>query len=160
MALANFRYETIVGKKMSYLHGKTNTRLFRIWAHIKDRCFNINNDAYKNYGARGITMCAEWSSSFISFYNWAKNNGYQENLTIDRIDNNKNYYPENCRWITMKEQHRNTRRNTYLFFNGETRCVSEWCEILGINKNTVLSRIRKKWPIEKILSKKKYSRSV
>lgn len=139
---------------MSYLHGKTNTRLFRIWAHIKDRCFNVNNDAYKNYGARGIIMCSEWKNDFMSFYNWAIANGYNEVLTIDRKNNNGNYEPSNCRWISVKEQHRNTRRNTFLCYNGKKKCVSEWAEILRISKETLYARIKRGWPIERILTGK------
>lgn len=132
-------------------HGKSNTRLFRIWAHIKDRCFNENNDAYKNYGGRGISMCLEWKNDFMSFYNWAKENGYNNNLTIDRKDNNGNYEPKNCRWITVKEQHRNTRRNKFLIYNGEKHCISEWAEILGLRKDTILSRLKNGWSIERAL---------
>ena len=111
--------------KNKKLHGKSNTRLFRIWSHIKDRCDNPNNDAYKNYCKIGVTICNEWKNDFMSFYNWAMSNGYKDNLTIDRIENNGNYQPNNCRWITIKQQHRNTRRNIFLNYNGENRCVSE-----------------------------------
>ncbi len=139
--------------KMSLSHGQSNTRLFRIWAHIKDRCFNDKNDAYKNYGARGITVCEKWKKDFMSFYNWAMANGYKENLTIDRMDNNGNYDPSNCRWITVKEQHRNTRKNVYLSYNGETKCVAEWAEKLGISKETLYGRIKKGWSVERTLLK-------
>ena len=138
-------------RSLTMTHGKSNTRLFRIWAHIKDRCFNENNDAYKNYGGRGISMCLEWKNDFMSFYNWAKENGYNNNLTIDRKDNNGNYEPKNCRWITAKEQHRNTRRNKFLIYNGEKHCISEWAEILGLRKDTILSRLKNGWSIERAL---------
>jgi hypothetical protein len=141
-------------RSLTTTHGKSNTRLFRIWAHIKDRCFNVNNDAYKNYGARGIIICSEWKNNFMSFYDWAIANGYNEVLTIDRKNNNGNYEPSNCRWISVKGQHRNTRRNTFLCYNGEKKCVSEWAEILGISKETLYSRIKRGWPIERILSGK------
>ena len=140
--------------KNKKLHGKSNTRLFRIWSHIKDRCDNPNNDAYKNYCKIGVTICNEWKNDFMSFYNWAMSNGYKDNLTIDRIENNGNYQPNNCRWITIKQQHRNTRRNIFLNYNGENRCVSEWSEILGINETTLRSRLRKGWSIDRALSEK------
>ena len=138
-------------RSLTMTHGKSNTRLFRIWTHIKDRCFNSRNDAYKNYGARGISICNDWKNDFISFYNWAIANGYREDLTIDRINNNGNYEPANCRWISVKTQHRNTRRNVFLVYNNEKRCVSEWAEMLGISKETLYGRIKKGWPVERIL---------
>lgn len=82
---------------------------------------------------------------------WAMNNGYKSNLTIDRIDVNGNYEPNNCRWVTMKQQSRNTRRNRYFTYNGETHCISEWCEILGLNYNTINGRLRRKLTIEEAL---------
>ena len=92
-------------------HGLRYTRLYRIWINMKTRCYNKNTNRYKDYGARGITICNEWRNDFMSFYNWSMNNGYDENLTIDRINNDKNYEPSNCRWITVKEQNRNKRNN-------------------------------------------------
>ena len=137
---------------MRNFHGKSNTRLFRIWAHIKDRCFNVNNDAYKNYGARGIIMCTEWKNNFMSFYIWANNNGYKDNLTIDRINNDGNYEPTNCRWITSEEQHKNTRKNKILQYNGESLCARDWSKRLNINYSTLLSRLKRGWNTEKALS--------
>lgn len=94
-------------QRIKYKHDEVHTRLFRIYWHIRDRCYNPNNDAYKNYGAKGVRMCQEWMDSFISFRGWAENNGYAQDLTIDRIDSNGNYCPENCQWITKSE---NVRR--------------------------------------------------
>jgi hypothetical protein len=92
-------------------HGLTGTRLYRIWSNIKDRTLNPKNKKYSDYGGRGITICEEWKNDFMSFYNWAMSNGYEENkgLSIDRIDNDGNYCPENCRWTTQTIQSRNTR---------------------------------------------------
>ena len=97
--------------KNSGTHYKRNTRIYTIWANMKQRCCNTNNTRFKDYGARGIKICNEWLNDFESFYNWAINNGYKENLTIDRIDVNGNYEPQNCRWSTYYEQAQN-KRNT------------------------------------------------
>lgn len=131
--------------KRNYTHGMTNTRLFHIWQGIKNRCFNSNYEKYKYYGGRGITMCDEWKNDFKSFHDWAFANGYDENAetrqcTIDRINVNGNYEPSNCRWITQKEQSRNTRKNRLITFKGEAHCISEWAEIIGINKHTLSTR--------------------
>ena len=105
-----FEHNSNMGKN-SGTHYKRNTRLYRIWANMKQRCYNSKNNRYKDYGARGITICSDWFINFISFYNWSINNGYKENLTIDRINNNGNYEPSNCRWITHYEQAQNKRNS-------------------------------------------------
>ena len=92
-------------------HGGKGTRLYRIWNCIKDRCFNINNQAFENYGGRGITICPEWTNDYIAFRDWALSNGYKENLQINRINNNGNYEPNNCNWITSAENCQNKRNN-------------------------------------------------
>lgn len=90
-------------------HGKYHTRLHGIWTDMKARCNNPNRKAYKDYGGRGITVCEEWHNSFETFYEWAMANGYSDDLTIDRIDNDKGYSPDNCRWATMADQNKNKR---------------------------------------------------
>lgn len=133
-------------------HGKRNTRLYKIWCCIKDRCCNRNYIAYPNYGAREITICDEWKDDFMVFHDWAVNNGYADNLTIDRIDNNKGYSPNNCRWATRRQQNRNRRITKLITYKGETKPLAEWCEILGLNYKTVFARLKYyNWSIEKAL---------
>ena len=127
------------------IHGERYTRLFNIWAGMKARCYNKTDPSYKNYGGRGISVCEEWRKSFVNFRDWAKSNGYKDSLTIDRIDNNGNYCPENCRWATAKQQSNNRRSNVYVTINGETHTVTEWSEINGISYHTIASRRRKGW---------------
>lgn len=131
-------------------HGLSNTRLHRIWSNMKQRCYNKNNDRYNSYGGRGIKVCDEWMHDFMSFYNWSMVHGYKNNLTIDRIDVNKNYEPNNCRWLTNKKQQFNKRGNHLITYKGTTQTITEWSTQLGIKKGTLLARIDKyKWPIEK-----------
>ena len=98
-------------------HSKKNTRLYRTWKSMKSRCYNNHVDRYPNYGGRGIKVCDEWLNDFMSFYNWAMANGYDDKLTIDRINVDGNYEPNNCRWVDMKQQLRNTQRNAYYTIN-------------------------------------------
>lgn len=137
--------------KNNITHNMSNTRLYRAWQSIKSRCYYNKNNRYKNYGGRGIIVCDEWCNDFQAFYNWSMNNGYADNLTIDRIDVNGNYEPNNCRWVDMKTQQRNKRNNKMYTINGETHCLSEWCEKLKLNYNTVSGRLHRNYTIEKAL---------
>lgn len=129
------------------------TRIYSIYKGMKDRCRYKTNDNYERYGGRGIRVCEEWLADYMNFYNWAINNGYKEGLTLDRIDPNKNYEPDNCRWATYKEQANNTRRNNFITYNGETHTLTEWAEKLGIKRSTLNTRIhRQHWNIEKALT--------
>ena len=114
-------------------HSLSRTRIYNIWQQIKKRCNNINDTNYHNYGGRGIKVCEEWSNDFISFYDWAISNGYQDDLTIDRIDVNGNYEPDNCRWATRKIQGNNRRDNMNISINGETKTLTEWYEMYKPN---------------------------
>lgn len=134
-------------------HGERNTRLYGIWQGMKKRCYNKTSDNYYNYGGRGIEMCAEWRYDYVKFADWAKEHGYQENLTLDRIDPNGNYTPENCRWATNKQQQRNKNDNRIITFNNESYTLAEWAEKTGINRSTISSRIDKLgWTIETALT--------
>lgn len=136
-------------------HGCSNNRIYHIWANMKSRCYNPNNKGYKNYGGRGITVCDEWLNSFENFYVWAVNNGYQENLTIDRIDVNGNYEPFNCRWADMETQANNKTNNHILSCQGKVKTLSEWSNETGVSPNLLWYRATKNKSIDEILSAEK-----
>ena len=134
-------------------HKMSHTRLYNIYRHMITRCYCNTCDCYSDYGGRGITICKEWKENFLSFVNWSLNNGYSENLTIDRIDVNKGYSPENCRWTTLEEQQRtHKRRLIELTFKGQTKCITEWSRILNISQFTISRRLKKGWSVERTLS--------
>lgn len=122
-------------------HGMRWSRLYNTWTQIKQRCTNVNNDRYAEYGGRGINVYEEWIESFDVFKEWALRNGYRNDLSIDRIDVNGHYEPDNCKWSTHIEQQRNKRNNHYLTINEETKTVAEWAEISGIPYKTLQRRI-------------------
>lgn len=123
-------------------------RIYSIWQNMKDRCGNPKNEKYKDYGGRGITVCQEWIDSFEAFCKWALENGYADNLTLDRIDVNGNYEPSNCRWITMFDQMGNMRKNVYITYNGETKHLSEWCRIFNVKYSTIEYRLKNGYSVE------------
>ena len=127
---------------------------------MRERCINKNHNHYKSYGGRGITVCDEWNdidNGFINFYNWAMNNGYEEGLTIERIDVNGNYEPSNCKWVTNTEQANNKRNTIYLKYNNKTQSLLDWCKELNLNYTLVRSRIKKyNWSIEKAFTTEKW----
>jgi len=141
----------MIGKPFPKTHGMSNHRLYYIHKTMLARCYNPKAKGYERYGGRGITVCEQWRKDRVSFFSWALKNGYDENLTLDRIDNSKGYYPENCRWLSMKQQANNRRSNHIITINGEKHTISEWAEIKGIKKNTICSRLRDGWPEEKAI---------
>lgn len=135
--------ETNSGIKKKRLHGMSNTKLFWLWCDMKKRCVTPSYVHYDRYGGRGISVCEEWKEDFMNFYNWSMANGYEDGLSIDRIDVDGNYEPSNCRWIPLKEQHWNTSQNVFLEHNGERKCLAQWCEELGVNYSSAHARIQR-----------------
>jgi hypothetical protein len=125
-------------------HNMSRSRIYTIWNNMKMRCSNKNDTHYKYYGGRGITVCRNWLT-FIGFYNWAKNSGYKQNLTIDRIDNNKGYYPDNCRWSTVTEQNRN--KSNLVKYKGEF--AAQASVRLGGKPCLIYGRLKRGWSIKK-----------
>lgn len=159
-------------KERHTVHGGKYTRLYRVWAGMKGRCEKETNPAYYNYGGRGIRVCDDWHN-FAVFREWAINNGYDETAqhgecTLDRINNNKNYEPSNCRWITMREQANNKRTNRFVEFQNETKTIAEWSKIIGISENLIMQRLNRGWtsnaalltPINKLKTKRNITNEV
>lgn len=138
--------------KKNIKHNKSNTRLYHIYQGMLNRCYLKEHKYYKNYGGRGITICEEWRNNFMNFYNWAIKNGYQDNLTIDRINNNGNYEPKNCRWITIREQSENRRTNTLYEYQGEMKPLKFICEKLNVKYATIRKRIINGMSLEEALN--------
>lgn len=137
--------------KATRTHGESGTRLYKAWNSMISRCETPSQTSFKHYGGRGISVCEEWHS-FGVFKEWAISNGYETGLTLDRIDNNGNYCPTNCRWVTKKEQANNRRSSRYVTLSGTTHTLSEWADITGINPSTIAWRIRHGWSDEEILN--------
>ena len=134
-------------------HGLEHTRLYGIWSDMRLRCYDEKNISYNRYGGRGITICDEWKNDIKAFYDWAMANGYKDSLTIDRIDNDGNYCPENCRWVTVKEQASNRRSNILVTHNGKTQTMKEWAHEVGIPYKAVWARMQKLgWSAERALT--------
>ena len=126
-------------------HGDTGSRLYGIWQGMKGRCYNKKRETYKYYGGKGVAVCDEWLNDYDSFKEWSLKNGYSEELTIDRIDYNGNYEPENCRWVTKEAQAANTSKNYRITINNSTRHLSEWCKIFCVRYDIVYGRLRSGW---------------
>ena len=118
-------------------------RIHEIWANMRKRCSNPKDARYMDYGGRGIKVCKEWDDDFVKFYNWAMESGYADDLTIDRIDNDKGYFPENCRWVNFKTQSRNRRTNIKITIGNATKTLTEWCEIFELPYSVVHARYQR-----------------
>lgn len=144
------------GKRSSgrFAHGESKTRIHNIWTKMRRRCSDSKYEHYDRYGGRGISVCEEWQS-YTAFRDWALSNGYQEGLEIDRIDNNGNYEPNNCRWTTRKEQMRNRENTVFVCVQGEKKPLIELCEIYGANYKYAHAKYKKGFPIEEIFAETK-----
>jgi len=140
-------------KELNKTHGETNTRLYHIWRGIKERC-NVNtNKAYKWYGAKGIKIYAPWNNDYVKFRDWAKNNGYRDDLSIDRINNNGNYEPSNCRWVDKIAQGNNKSNNRWVTYKNQTKTISQWSRELNIPFHIIWNRLHRGWSVENTFEK-------
>jgi hypothetical protein len=133
-------------------HGGRYTQLYSVWCGMKKRCYNKSYEYYNRYGGRGIKVCDEWRDDFAAFREWALNNGYRDGMEIDRIDNDSNYMPGNCRWATRSEQIKNRSNSITITHNGQTLPLVEWCNIYGIGYKLAHARYKKGWDFQKIFS--------
>lgn len=150
----------IIGKRnklYSTTHGlRRKTKLYQVWVNMKSRCYNVNHNSYKTYGARGIKVCDEWRNDFQAFYDWAMANGYDETAikweyTVDRIDVNGNYAPSNCRWITIQEQQNNKRSNRLVTYKGETLNITQMAKKYNMTDGCLYRRLKKGMTIKEAI---------
>lgn len=145
-----------VWSNMNHKHGYAThnryNRLYAIWSHMINRCHNKNNPAYARYGARGIVVCDEWKNNVDLFMEWAENNGYSDDLSLDRKNNNEGYSPSNCRWVDDITQGNNKRNNVLITHNGETHTAAEWGRILGVDAKLLRMRKSQGWSDERIIT--------
>lgn len=142
------------------LYKGNSKRIYGIWYKMNDRCYNEKGMWYHNYGGRGITVCKEWQEyeGFLRFQEWALNNGYQEGLTLERVDNDGNYCPDNCTWATRKQQSNNQRTNKRLTMDGETKTLAMWCEEYDAEYTRTLYRIKHGYTLKEALTMKPYEK--
>ena len=148
----DFEYAHKVRSERKGTHHLSRTRLYHIWSGMVGRCYSFNHPSYVNYGGRGITICEEWKSDFLAFRAWALTNGYEDNLTIDRIDNDGNYEPDNCRWVTRSVQNANQRKRSHFDLprrimweiDGITKSRKDWCMEYGVNETAAIYRVEVK----------------
>ncbi len=133
-------------------HNQRHTKLYEVWKSIKQRCLNPNNRSYKNYGLRGISICDEWKNDFNTFYTWSMKNGYNSKLSIDRINNNGNYEPSNCRWVDRTTQANNKRTNHFITYDNKTLTIAQWSQETGISPCAIYCRLQRGWSPEKTLT--------
>lgn len=131
---------------------KKADRLYSIWADMRRRCSNVNRKDAQNYALKNIKVCEEWNN-YELFMNWALQNGYNDELTLERIDNSKGYNPDNCKWIPKSEQSKNRTSNHYITYNGKTQTLTDWSKEIGIPRTTLDSRLKRHWSIEDALTK-------
>lgn len=136
----------------SLKHGWHGTHLHNVWCAMRRRCNDRRVADYCYYGGRGISVCDDWASNFMNFCAWAIDNGYEEGLTIDRIDVHKGYSPENCRWVDMKTQANNRSNSRYIKYRGENHTIKEWSEIIGVPYSTLYMRLRNGWDVDRALT--------
>lgn len=141
-------HRKIVGLR-STTHGLSKHPLYKTWHNMRSRCKNPNATKYELYGGKGIKVCSDWDNSFQAFYDWAINNGWQAGFTIDRIDGDNDYCPQNCRWVDYKIQANNTTQVHNITYDGKTMGIYAWAEYLGIDKKMLSSRILRGWDIER-----------
>jgi hypothetical protein len=142
-----YKHDRIIETKTT--HGMKGTPLYGVWKDIKNRCYNANGKDYNLYGARGIRVCDRWLNSFENFYKDMKE-GYYKGLTIERVNTNCDYEPDNCKWATNTEQQNNKRNNHLITYNGKTQTMKQWADELGIRYYVLKDRITKRhWPIER-----------
>lgn len=137
-------------RKRNTIHGESNTRLYTIWENMINRTTNSKSKDYKNYGGRGITVCQEWKN-FLNFKEWALNNGYSEELTIDRMENDKGYSPDNCRWADRETQDNNKRQTIMLLYKGKMQSAEQWAKEYNINRSTLIHRLNRGMSIKEAL---------
>lgn len=133
-------------------HGGRYTQLYSVWCGMKKRCYNKSYEYYNRYGGRGIKVCDEWRDDFATFREWALNNGYRDGMEIDRIDNDSNYIPGNCRWATRSEQIKNRSNSITITHDGQTLSLIDWCDIYGVGYKLAHARYKKGWDFQKIFS--------
>lgn len=144
-------YRVDIASQKIYEKGDIHNTLYVKWGSIKGRCYRKSVKQYKNYGGRGITVCPEWHD-FKAFKKWAIATGYKKGDTIDRIDPNGNYCPENCRWATQKQQANNRRNNRYIEFKGERLTAAQWAERLGFSRKAIIKRLDAGYTVEEALT--------
>lgn len=149
----------MISKRMTR-HGGSKSRLFNIWQGMRYRCMNPNSKAYADYGLRGIQICALWEQDFQIFREWATSHGYTETLTIERINVNKGYDPDNCTWISKGQQSKNTRNTVRYTIGEETMILSEWAERYSISYATIQRRIAGGWSVEQAITTAPYKKRV
>lgn len=146
------------GNVYGYKHGHSAQRIYGEYHRMIERCKPDNKTHHERYYDRGITVCQEWADDMDAFIAWSEQSGYDDTLTLDRIDNDKGYSPNNCRWVTMKEQSRNKSDNRNITFEDQTMCITAWAERVGIDRYTLYSRVSRGWPVEATLHAPKGTR--